>query len=88
MQDWEEKVLKISKGSFNQLKKLNAVLEEEDFDNIKIMNEIIINEFYSRMKKISSEKRHDILLEIATDNYNRIRRKGFTKKGKALGTVG
>lgn len=89
MHNWDEKQIKIPYGSYKQIKWLIKILEEDDFDNVKIMDGIIINEVYNTIKKIKKSERHDALLGLATDNLAQIDKKKFTKlQIRGLGTVG
>jgi len=89
MHNWDEKQIKIPYGSYKQIKSLNKILQEDDFENVKIMDAIIINEIYTTVKKLKKKDRHDFLLGLAADNLAQIENKKFTKQQiRGLGTVG
>ena len=57
MHDWEYRSIKISNGSIKSLRYLNRLLEDEDFNNVKIINEAIIMDYISRLRKKLGKKR-------------------------------
>lgn len=83
--------IKITKGSYEQLKDLNRELRDDDFSNLMVLNACLINDVtveFNRIKlKNNKELAHEYLSNLIADNYVYLDRRGFFKKPRGMGKL-